>query len=293
MIYEKEDLDALMKGPMGLLHACIGTPVTGNPTQYMIEQAFHHHSLPHRYLTFDIPPERFAGTMDGLKALGFNGWNITSPYKVEATGYVDRLSPSAQLIGAINCVFREGSEYVGENTDGKGFLQAVREKTSVKGKRVLVFGSGGAARSIICELALDGAASIDIVNRELRKAEQIVRDLEGEVSTQLLAQPLGTQYVIDDSYDIIVQATSVGLFDESGMIPVSFSGGDHAGSIACDVVFNPVDTRFLEEARTAGYDTLDGLGMLAHQGAIIYTAWTGIEAPLDVMKKSLLESFAV
>lgn len=293
MIYEKEDIDALMKGPLGLLHACIGTPVTGNPTQYMIEQAFHHHSLPHRYLTFDIPPDRFAGTMEGLKSLGFNGWNITSPYKVEATSYVDRLTPSAKLIGAINCVFREGNEYVGENTDGKGFLQALRERTEVKGKRFLVFGSGGAARSVISELALDGAGSIHIVNRELRKAEQIVKDLEDEVSTKLTAQPLGTQYVIDDSFDIIVQATSVGLFDENSMIPVDFTTGDFSASIACDVVFNPVQTRFLDTAQQAGCDTLDGLGMLAHQGAIIYTAWTGAEAPLDVMKKSLLESFAI
>jgi len=293
MIYEKQDIYALMKGPPGLLHACIGTPVTGNPTQYMIEQAFHHHSLPHRYLTFDIPTDRFAGTMEGLKALGFNGWNITSPYKVEATGYVDRLSPSAKLIGAINCVFRESDEYVGENTDGKGFLQALRERTGVKGKRVLVFGSGGAARSVICELALEGAGSIHIVNRELRKAEQIIKDLEQEISTKLTAEPLGTQYVIEDSFDIIVQATSVGLFDENSIIPVVFHTGDFSETIACDVVFNPVHTRFLDAAQKAGCDTLDGLGMLAHQGAIIYTAWTGAEAPLEVMKRSLLESFAV
>ncbi len=293
MIYEQADISSLMKGPLALLHGCIGTPVTGNPTQYMIEQAFGHQKLPHRYLTFDIPPQQFASAMNGLKALGFNGWNITSPYKVEATQYVDRLTPSAKLIGAINCVYREGEKYIGENTDGKGFLASVLECGEVKGKKVLLFGAGGAARSIICELALGGAASILIVNRDKKKAEAIVQDMAEHVEAELASAPMGSSYTVTDTFDIIVQATSVGLFDEHGMIPIEFAPGDYSGCIACDVVFNPVQTRFLRTALEAGCTTLDGLGMLAHQGAIIYTTWTGAEAPIDSMKQSLIESFSL
>ncbi len=293
MIYEKEDLAALMKGPLSLLHGCIGTPVTGNPTQYMIEQAFHHQQLPHRYLTFDINQKSCEQAMNGLKALGFNGWNITSPFKVEATRYVDRLTPSAELIGAINCVYQEGGKFVGENTDGKGFLKAVSETGNVQGKDILIFGAGGAARSIICELALAGAASVKIVNRDLSKAEKIVQDLTGKVSSNLSADSMGDEYTITDAYDIIVQATSVGLFNEEAMIPVVFAPGDYSESIACDVVFNPVETRFLTAAGHAGCQCLDGLGMLAHQGAIIYTTWSGSEAPVEIMKQALLESFSL
>ncbi len=292
MIYDKEDLYSLMNGPLGLLHGCIGTPVIGNPTQYMMERAFHHQHLSHRYLTFDISADHLRGAMDGLKHLGFNGWNITSPHKVKAAQFVDSLTPSAELIGAINCVYREGNRYIGENTDGKGFLTAVSEHMDVRGKDILIFGSGGAARSIICELALKEASSITIVNRDIEKAERIRNDLRDKVLTRLHIAPLGNQFTITDRFHLIIQATSVGLFAPEASLPVTFGPGNFTGCVACDVVFNPVDTRFLLHAEEAGCRKVDGLGMLAHQGAIIYTTWTGSSAPVDIMKQAIIESFA-
>lgn len=281
-----------MEGPLPSLFCCIGDPVAGNPTQYMMEKAFEHLHLPYRYLTVDVKKENLEDAIKGLKALNFSGYNITSPHKITSIPFLDTLTESATLSNAVNCVYQSDNISTGDNTDGKGFITSVESVREIKGMNVLIFGSGGAARAIITELALHKASSITIVNRSIEKAQQIKDDLKGRIETKIDVLPLKDGMKIDSSYDLIVQATSVGLFDETGRLPLIWEKGDYSNTIASDVVFNPVNTLFLQEAKNAGCTCVDGLGMLVFQGAIAFETWTGKEAPLEVMKMALIEAFS-
>src|SRR5262249_7653615 len=134
-----------------------GQPVAENPTVVMIEAAFRDLGLGWRYLTVEVAPDRLADAVRGFRAMGFHGGNCTIPHKVAVVPLLDELSPAAQAIGAVNCIVRRGERLVGENTDGKGFLQSVQELGPVAGKRVVLLGAGGAARAVAVELLRAGA----------------------------------------------------------------------------------------------------------------------------------------
>src|SRR5688572_23337966 len=144
---------------------CLGQPVAGNPTQYMMEKAFAAAGLDWKYLTCEVPPDKLTDAMRGIRALGFKGANFTIPHKVVVIEHLDSLSPAAQVMGAVNCMNRAGDKLIGENTDGKGFYQSLREACDPAGLSIAILGAGGAARAIAVELALAGASEITIVNR--------------------------------------------------------------------------------------------------------------------------------
>ncbi len=153
--------------------AVFGQPVAGNPTQYMMEKAFAQVGLDWRYLTLEVAPEGLADAVRGMRAMGFRGCNLTIPHKVEVIQYLDRTSEAASLMGAVNCVNRVGQELVGENTDGKGFVQSLRGVTDPTGRDVVILGAGGAARAIAVEVALAGAAKLSIVNRDEARGQDL------------------------------------------------------------------------------------------------------------------------
>ena len=161
------------------LVACFGQPVAENPTGAMQEAAFAALGLNWRYLTVEVPPAKLPDAIRGMRAFGMRGANLTIPHKVAVIEHLDRIAPDAALIGAVNTVRREGDLLIGENTDGKGFLRGVRTTASVdpKGKRVVVLGAGGAARAVLTELALAGAAHLLVLNRSIRRGEDMVSDL--------------------------------------------------------------------------------------------------------------------
>jgi shikimate dehydrogenase len=290
-IYEKISRNALMQGPLEALYCCIGNPVVGNPTQLMIEAAFRDLGFPARYLTCKVESKELGAAVAGIRALGFAGANVTAPHKVAVMEFLDDLTISARLSGTVNCIYNQGGKLVGDNTDGKGFLQSIQETTTTKGMRVLVFGAGGASRAIITELALHGVKEIHIANRTEAKAQQIVNALENKVATRLQTVVLHPGFTIGYGYDLIVQGTSVGLFNALQMLDVRWEKGSHTGQFAADVVFNPVDTAFLQRADEAGARAIDGLGMLVNQGAIALTQWTGKTANRTVMRKALEIAF--
>ena len=159
-----------------------GCPVAENPTIVMQEAAFEERGLNWRYLTIEVRPEDLEEAMMGLRAFNMQGVNLTIPHKVTVIQYLDRLSPEAELIGAVNTVVREGDQLVGHNTDGKGFLRSVRDDAGVDpaGKRIVFLGAGGAARAMSVELALAGAAHITIVNRTPGRGQALVRLLQDQ-----------------------------------------------------------------------------------------------------------------
>lgn len=291
--YKELSHKALMHGPLEALFCCIGDPVVGNPSQIMMEAAFESLLFPARYLTCTVHTEQVKEAIDGIRALGFAGANVTAPHKISVIPFLDNLTESAQLSGAVNCIIRKDDALLGDNTDGKGFLTSIEKIQSVKGMEVLVIGAGGAASAIITELALHGASAITIVNRTLSKAQAIIDRIGPHVQTKLSALPLTEKFVIKKQYDLVVQATSVGLFAPQDGLDIIWEPKPTGKRIAADVVFNPINTRFLTSAKQSGATTVDGLGMLVYQGAIAVTHWTGKDGEYSIMRAALEKAFTV
>jgi shikimate dehydrogenase len=269
-----------------------GQPVAGNPTQYMMEKAFAHHGLDWRYLTLEVAPDDLADAVRGMRAMGFRGGNITKPHKVAVSQWLDRLSDAAAMMGAVNCIVCEERQLVGENTDGKGFMKSLAGLADPAGKRVVLFGAGGAARAVGVELALAGAAGITVVNRTAERGQELVELLNSKTQTAAVLVVWAGDYVIPGDAEIIINATSIGMNDPDARLPVDFSGAAKNITVA-DVVANPPDTRFLEEARQHGATTLDGLGMIVNQAAIAFQLWTGIEPDVAIMREAVEEFLGV
>jgi shikimate dehydrogenase len=277
------------------LVACFGQPVAENPTGAMQEAAFHALGLNWRYLTVEVPPDRLADAILGVRAFGMRGINLTIPHKVAVIPLLDQIAPDAAVIGAVNTVRREGDRLIGENTDGKGFLRGVRVDAGVdpKGKRAIVLGAGGAARAIVTELALAGVSDLVVVNRSADRAGQMVQELSAKTNRVIRSVPWQSVYRVPADADLLVNATSIGLFpDVDAMPPVDLR--DAAPSLlVCDAVFNPPETRLLAAARGRGLPVLDGLSMLVYQGVIGFQLWTGQDPPENVMKTALRKALGL
>jgi shikimate dehydrogenase len=273
------------------LVAVFGQPVEENPTQAMIEAAFAAAGLDWRYLTIEVAPEDLGDAVGGARAMGFRGFNCTIPHKVAVVEHLDRLSEAAGLIGAVNCVVRDGEALLGENTDGAGFLAALRRRRDPKGTRVVLLGAGGAARAIGVELALAGAESITVVNRSAERGRELGVVLEGLVA-DVAVEPPGDGFRVPAGTDLVVNATSIGLYPAvEAVVPLVLD--EVAGrALVADVIPNPPETRFLRETAAAGCETLDGLEMLVEQGRIGFELWTGVEPDTGVMRAALRRAFA-
>jgi len=267
---------------------CLGHPVAVNPTQYMMEKAFAAAGLDWRYLTCDVPPEKLADAMRGIRALAFKGANFTIPHKVTVIPFLDSLSPAAERIGAVNCLNRVGEKLVGENTDGKGFYQSLREACDPAGLSIVILGAGGAARAIAVELALAGAAEIMIVNRSAERGQALVDVLRQRTSAKAELVLLAGNYAVADSAAIFINATSIGLGDAAARVPVAVESL-RSDLIVADVVFNPPQTWLIRTAADHGCRTIDGLGMLVNQAVISFKIWTGTDPDSSVMRDALEE----
>jgi len=271
---------------------CMGQPVAGNPSQYMMEKAFAKAGLAWRYLTLEVSPENLADAIRGMRCMGFKGGNFTIPHKVAVIPLLDDLSEAARLVGAVNCVNREGDKLIGENTDGKGFVESLRGVTDPAGKKIVLLGAGGAARAIAVELGLAGAAEITVVNRSADRGEPLVQLLNDEVKIASELVVLDGDYAIPEGTDVLINATSIGLGDAEARVPIEI-GSLRQGLVVADVIFNPPTTRLIRDAREKGCTTLDGMGMLVNQAVIGFKIWTGADADAGVMREALEEFLGI
>ncbi len=275
------------------LVAVFGQPVAENPTQAMVEAAFRHHGLDWRYLTIEVAPADLGAAVSGARAMGFRGFNCTIPHKVAVIPFLDELGESAALMGAVNCVVRRGQRLVGENTDGKGFLESLRPLRDPAGARVLVLGAGGAARAIAVELALAGARSFTVVNRTPARGRALAELLGGKVRERIGRQVEATfvEWKGDarapEGTDVVVNTTSIGLFpDLDAHVPLDLSSVQ-PGTVVADVIPNPPRTRLVREAEARGCRVIDGLGMLVGQGRLGIQYWTGVMPDAGPMREAL------
>ncbi len=253
----------------------MGQPVAGNPTEFMMERAFADLGLDWRYLTFEVSPAQLADAIRGMRAMGFQGGNFTIPHKVAILQHLDGLSQAAELMGAVNCIYRQGDKFIGENTDGKGFVQSLRELTDPAGKRITILGAGGAARAIAVECGLSAAAEITIVNRTAPRGQSLVDLLTTRVNVPAKLAVWSGDYAVEPATDIVINATSIGLGDVTARVPLDYDSLAPTMVVA-DVIFNPPQTIFLREAARRGCQTRDGLGMLVNQGVIGFKIWKSI-----------------
>ena len=277
------------------LLACFGQPVAGNPTGPMQEAAFRALGLDWRYLTVEVAPDKLKDAILGVRAFGMRGVNLTIPHKVAVMQYLDEIAADAQVIGAVNTVRREGDRLIGENTDGKGFLRGVRLDAGMDpaGKRAVVLGAGGAARAIVTELALAGVSDLLVVNRSADRGAVMARELASKTRAPIRYQQWQGTYRVPEDADLLVNATSIGLFpDVDSMPPVDLRAAK-PDLLVSDAVFNPPETRLLAAARQRGLPALDGLSMLVYQGVIGFQLWTGLNPPEDIMKAALQEALGI
>jgi shikimate dehydrogenase len=271
-----------------------GHPVAENPTVVMHEAAFAAMGLNWRYLTIEVLPQDLEAAMNGLRAFNMRGINLTIPHKVAVLAYLDEVKPAAALMGAVNTVIRDGDRLVGENTDGKGFMTALTKDAGVdpRGKNVVVLGAGGAARSITVELALAGAARLTVVNRSVARGQELAALLNARTPVKAEFAEWTGPYAVPAGTDILVNATSIGLFPNVDDKPEIDFDSITRGMVVCDVIHTPM-TPFLAEAQKRGAQIVDGLGMLVYQGAIGFKLWTGFDAPVKVMYDALARAFGL
>jgi len=271
------------------LIGCFGDPIWENPTEHMIEAAFRHHDMKFRYVTTLVKKEDLESAFEGVKAMGFKGFNCTIPHKVAIIEHLDGLGESAEVMQAVNCVVERNGKYIGENTDGKGFLESLRTLTNPDGKKALLFGAGGAARAIGVELALSGASHITVVNRTEERGQSLTQLLNDKTPTTATFVKWNDDHKIPSDTEIVINCTNIGLYPNINQrVPVQ-KESLQSHMVVCDVIPNPPNTPFLKEAKSQGCQTLDGLGMLINQGIIGIKYWSGVEADGAVMRKALEE----
>jgi shikimate dehydrogenase len=280
------------RGFLSVLTGSFATPAAENPTVVMIEAAYRHHGVDARYLNCEVAPDDLEDAVRGARAMGWAGFNCSIPHKVAVIEHLDRLGESAAVIGAVNCVVRRDGGLIGENTDGQGFLASLRTIVDPVGKSVVLFGAGGAARAIAVEAALAGASSITVVNRDRRRGTELVALLQQRTPADAALVPWQGTYRLPESVDIVVNATSIGLFpavdDRLDLEPATLLGH----MIVADVIPNPPRTALLRTAQARGCTTLDGVGMLVNQGVISIRHWIGVDADPTVMRQTIDDIFA-
>lgn len=258
----------------------------GNPTVEMIEAAFRHHSLHYRYVNMEVSSDDLVEAIKGARAMGFKGFNCSLPHKVAVIPHLDGLGQSAEIMGAVNCVVKRGDQFIGENTDGKGFLESLKSVIEPYGKNVIILGAGGAARAIAVELGLAGAGKISIVNRNPQRGSELSELLKNKLNVSTEFTPWNTTFQIPEDTDVLVNATSIGLYDGDAKIDIHLDSLKDT-TVVADVIFNPPETWLIREARDRECKTLDGLGMIVNQGVTSVEYWTGLRPDPSVMRAAV------
>lgn len=269
------------------LVALFGCPVDENPTQAMVEAAFAQLGLAWRYVTIEVAPADLGDAVAGARAMRFRGFHCTIPHKVKVIEHLDTLSTTAERIGAVNCVLRRDGELVGENTDGRGLLDALGRRLALGDRHVLILGAGGAARAIAVELADAGVRRLTIVNRTAGRGTDLIRHLRALPAAPAVDFLPWEGNLQLPPADVVVNATSIGLYpDVDALPPVELERLDPS-TVVADVVPNPPRTRFVVEAERRGCEIVDGLEMLVEQGVRSVVYWTGLEPDRGTMRAAL------
>jgi shikimate dehydrogenase len=273
--------------------AIIGDPVEHSLSPVMHNAAFKKLGLNLVYVAFKVTKNGLKDAISGARSLGLRGLNVTMPHKKAVMTYLDETDSTAEAIGAVNTILNNQGKLVGYNTDGKGAMIALQENgISIDEKKMLLLGAGGAAKAI----AFQAAQEVDelvILNRTSEKAEQLAELLCKKFGKKVKGRKLSTEVLKEElkTTDILVNATSVGMHPNVNVSPVP-SDLLHSNLCAMDIIYNPLETKLVKDAKAVGAKVVLGLEMLLYQGAVAFEIWTNCPAPVDVMKKAALNKLA-
>jgi len=271
----------------------IGDPVEHSLSPAMHNAAFKKLGFDSIYVPFHVKAEELEAAMKGASAMGIKGLNITIPHKTEVIEYLDYLDITAGLIGAVNTIEFGENGMIGHNTDGIGAVRAIEEVMPVKDKKVVILGAGGAARAISFQMLLSGAEELVIANRTLEKAlalkEDLVEKLDPKVKITDLGFPLKEEL---QNTDILINTTPIGMYPNVNQKPLVSSDMINEGLVVNDIVYNPIKTGLMEEAEKSGAQLVYGVKMLVYQGLEAFRIWTGIEPPVELFEKALMDELS-
>ena len=266
----------------------IGDPVEHSLSPQMHNAAFKHLGLDYVYIPYHVQKELLGNAITGAKALKIKGLNVTIPHKTEVIKYLDSLDKPAELIGAVNTIYFVDNEAKGYNTDGIGAVKSIEEVSSIKNKKVVILGAGGAARAISFQILMDGAESLVIANRTpengLKLQKDLIEKLNADVKSVDLKDMLKKE--LKDA-DILINTTPIGMYPNIDQEPLVKAEMMCEDLICNDIVYNPFKTGFLKEAEKAGAETISGIKMLMYQGMESFKIWTGVYPPLQIFENSL------
>ncbi|MGG0158759.1 shikimate dehydrogenase [Bacillus velezensis] len=268
---------------MKQLYGVIGNPIGHSMSPDIHNAALQDKNINGQYFAFQVEPRHLKDAVNGIKALGICGVNVTVPHKVAIMEHLDEIHESAKVLGAVNTVKREGDRLIGYNTDGDGFYKSLVKVLDkpISELSILMIGAGGAARAIFTTIVRREPKQFDVCNRTPEKAESLISAAPSFQQKRALTLKEAENQL--EQYDVIIHTTSVGMYPKTDAVPLSLERAK-TGAIVCDIVYNPIQTAFLKEAEKRGLTTLDGVGMFVEQAALSFKLWTEQEPDSSLMR---------
>ncbi len=265
----------------------IGRPLKHSLSPLMHNLTFEHMGINSAYIPFEVVPERLADAMTAIRTLKLGGVNVTIPYKEEVIPYLDELSPEAAACGAVNVISHKNGRLIGYNTDGQGFVAALKEVGFLIEGQAIFIGAGGAARSVAYEMARAGLTKIDFMDTDISRAVSLAELIAQKTSCSSNAQVMNFEEfsLLSGSARYIINCSPVGMHPHIEDSPVPAFDSLPPETILCDVIYNPLQTKFLRLGQQRGLRTMNGLPMFVHQGALTLEILLGVKPPLAYMKE--------
>jgi len=275
--------------------------VIGDPIEHSLSPLMHNSAIVTMgvdavYIPFNVKPQFLKNAISSIIALNIKGLNVTVPHKTEVMKYLDRLTDVAKAVGAVNTIINDDGALTGDNTDVYGFEMCLKKDGGLEifPERISILGAGGAARGVAYACSMrDEVREVIVLNRTFSKAEKLVEELSHVTGKTLVPMPADKETLnrMLPPSGLVVNTTSVGMYPDISSSPVFDPDVFHDGQVICDIIYNPLKTKFLREASSRGAKTVGGLAMLAYQGARSLSLWTGKDAPANVMLDVLREKF--
>jgi shikimate dehydrogenase len=277
-----------------LIEKCclIANPAAGNPTQYLLEQAFERNGFDWRFMTFEVEPARLGDAMRGIRALGFHGVKIGDPFQATVAEHVDEQTDVARKCGSINCITAAGERLVGDNTEATAFVALVRQQLDPVGKPATIIGSGRMARVLALALADIGSTPITVASRNATAGQQLVEMIQRQSSATAMHVPLGGAGVVQSDTTLLVNATSIGSTKPEAKLPIDVESFGPKLVVA-EVAYNTARTWLTTQAAQKGCRIIDGLSLYVEQTALALKAWTGATSDTIAMREAAEEFLGI
>ena len=267
----------------------LGHPVAENPIDRMFDAVYAHYGLQWQFWKCDVAAADLPAAIAGTRALGFRGYGITVPYKIDAIACLDGIDDDARVIGAANYVTVEDGRLIGHNNDGKGVVKAIEKVTHIAGKRVAILGAGGAGRAMAVELGWAGAAHLTVITRRESQGLEVAELVRRAAGIPTAWQAWADEVIVPEGTEILMNATHLGCAPAVEPVPVVWDSLE-PGATAVDVITNPRVTPFLETARARGCAIVDGVEMLVQLAMQLFESWTAVTPEEEIFQRAVAEA---